>query len=130
MNEAVEVLSISLISHTNVGKTTLARTLLRRDFERAFEGCDVIATPPAPETAFTIGQKTDDPLSMYLSDVYTVTAPLAGIPGISLPCGQVEGLPVGLQLLGPALGEAAILRVADAYQRLTDHHERRPELRE
>ena len=64
---------------------------------------------------------------MYLSDVYTVTAPLAGIPGISLPCGAVDGLPVGLQLLGPALGEAAILRVADAYQRRTDFHELRPE---
>ena len=111
-------------------KAQQVRTLLRRDFDDAFASCDVIATPTSPETAFRLGEKASDPLRMYLSDVYTVTAPLAGIPGISLPCGQVEGLPVGLQLLGPALGEAAILRVADAYQRLTDHHERRPELRE
>jgi len=111
-------------------KAQQVRTLLRRDFDAAFASCDVIATPTSPETAFRLGEKASDPLRMYLSDVYTVTAPLAGIPGISLPCGQVEGLPVGLQLLGPALGEAVILRVADAYQRLTDHHERRPELRE
>jgi aspartyl-tRNA(Asn)/glutamyl-tRNA(Gln) amidotransferase subunit A len=108
-------------------KAQQVRTLLRRDFEEAFAGCDVIATPTSPETAFRLGEKAADPLRMYLSDVYTVTAPLAGIPGISLPCGQVEGLPVGLQLLGPALGEVAILRAADAYQRRTDHHERRPE---
>jgi aspartyl-tRNA(Asn)/glutamyl-tRNA(Gln) amidotransferase subunit A len=107
-------------------KAQQVRTLLRRDFERAFEGCDVIATPTAPEVAFTIGEKTDDPLSMYLSDVYTVSANLAGIPGISIPCGLVGGMPVGLQLLGPALDEATPLRVAEAFQRSTDHHERRP----
>ena len=107
-------------------KAQQVRTLLRRDFEQAFEGCDVIATPTSPETAFRLGEKAEDPLRMYLSDVYTVTAPLAGIPGISLPCGEVDDRPVGLQLLGPALGEAPVLRVADAYQRLTDYHERRP----
>ena len=109
-------------------KAQQVRTLLRRDFDEAFAGCDVIATPTSPETAFVLGEKSSDPLKMYLSDVYTVTAPLAGIPGISLPCGDAEGLPVGLQLLGPPLGEASILRVADAYQRVTDYHERRPEL--
>jgi len=109
-------------------KAQQVRTLLRRDFDEAFAECDVIATPTSPETAFALGEKSSDPLKMYLSDVYTVTAPLAGIPGVSLPCGEVEGLPVGLQLLGPPLGEASILRVADAYQRVTDHHERRPEL--
>ena len=110
-------------------KAQQVRTLLRRDFDEAFAGCDVIATPTSPETAFRLGEKASDPLRMYLSDVYTVTAPLAGIPGVSLPCGTSGGLPVGLQLLGPALGEATILRVADAYQRRTDHHERRPEPR-
>jgi len=111
-------------------KAQQVRTLLRRDFEQVFEGCDVIATPTSPETAFRLGEKSSDPLRMYLSDVYTVTAPLAGIPGISVPCGTANGLPVGLQLLGPALGEAAILRVADAYQRVTDFHEQRAEIAE
>jgi aspartyl-tRNA(Asn)/glutamyl-tRNA(Gln) amidotransferase subunit A len=109
-------------------KAQQVRTLLRRDFDEVFSGCDVIATPTSPETAFRLGEKASDPLRMYLSDVYTVTAPLAGIPGISLPCGAIDGLPVGLQLLGPALGETTILRAADTYQRLTDHHEKRPEL--
>jgi len=107
-------------------KAQRVRTLLRRDFEEAFQGCDVIATPTAPEVAFGIGSKTSDPLRMYLSDVYTVSANLAGIPGISIPCGFVEGLPVGLQLLGPPLDEPALLRVADAYQRRTDHHSQCP----
>ncbi|MFQ5417788.1 MAG: Asp-tRNA(Asn)/Glu-tRNA(Gln) amidotransferase subunit GatA [Myxococcota bacterium] len=107
-------------------KAQQVRTLLRADFERAFEGCDVIATPTSPEIAFRVGEKTDDPLSMYLSDVYTVSASLAGIPGISIPCGFSEGMPVGLQLLGPALDEATPLRVADAFQRRTDHHAQRP----
>ena len=102
------------------------RTLLRRDFEQAFEGCDVIATPTAPEVAFALGAKSAAPLTMYLSDVYTVATSLAGIPGVSIPCGFADDLPVGLQLVGPALGEARLLRVADAYQRRTDHHERRP----
>jgi aspartyl-tRNA(Asn)/glutamyl-tRNA(Gln) amidotransferase subunit A len=103
------------------------RTLLRGDFERAFGACDVIVTPTSPEVAFELGAKTSDPLSMYLSDIYTVSANLAGIPGISIPCGMVRGLPVGLQLLGPALGEAALLRVADAFERRTPHHAKRPE---
>ncbi|MCA9510737.1 MAG: Asp-tRNA(Asn)/Glu-tRNA(Gln) amidotransferase subunit GatA [Myxococcota bacterium] len=107
-------------------KAQQVRTLLRRDFEQAFAGCDVIATPTAPEVAFPLGAKSADPLAMYLSDVYTVATSLAGIPGVSIPCGEVDGLPVGLQLVGPALGEASLLRVADAYQRRTDHHERRP----
>jgi aspartyl-tRNA(Asn)/glutamyl-tRNA(Gln) amidotransferase subunit A len=110
-------------------KAQQVRTLLRRDFEEAFEGCDIIATPTAPEIAFRLGEKTDDPLSMYLSDIYTVSANLAGIPGISIPCGFKAGMPVGLQLLGPALDEATPLRVADAFQRRTDHHTRRfPEI--
>jgi len=106
-------------------KAQKLRTLLRADFERAFEGCDVIATPTAPETAFPLGAKAD-PLAMYLSDVYTVSANLAGLPAVSLPCGFEDGLPVGLQLLGRPLEDATVLRVADAYQRLTDFHLARP----
>jgi aspartyl-tRNA(Asn)/glutamyl-tRNA(Gln) amidotransferase subunit A len=107
-------------------KAQQVRTLLRRDFERAFRGCDVIATPTAPEVAFRLGDRAEDPLRMYLGDVYTVSANLAGLPGISLPCGMHGGLPVGLQLLAAPLEEAKLLRVADAYQRRTRHHEARP----
>lgn len=108
------------------GKAQRVRTLIRRDFEAAFEQCDAILTPTTPETAFRLGAKSGDPLSMYLSDVYTVSANLAGLPGISLPCGTSEGMPVGLQLIGKPLDEATILRIGDAYQRLTDHHLARP----
>jgi aspartyl-tRNA(Asn)/glutamyl-tRNA(Gln) amidotransferase subunit A len=107
-------------------KAQQVRTLLRRDFEAAFRGCDVLATPTCPEVAFAIGAKSDDPVRMYLSDVYTVSANLAGLPGVSLPCGSLNGLPIGLQLLAPALEEATLLRVADAYQRRTAHHLARP----
>jgi aspartyl-tRNA(Asn)/glutamyl-tRNA(Gln) amidotransferase subunit A len=112
-------------------KAQRVRTLLRRDFERAFAACDVIAMPTSPEVAFRFDAKAD-PLSEYLADVFTVSANLAGVPAISLPCGtaQPEGggpeLPVGLQLLGRPLEDAVMLRAADAYQRLTDHHARRP----
>jgi aspartyl-tRNA(Asn)/glutamyl-tRNA(Gln) amidotransferase subunit A len=102
------------------------RTLLRRDFEAAFEGCDVLVSPTAPEVAFRIGEKAD-PLSMYLTDVYTVSANLVGVPGISLPCGRVDGMPVGFQLLGRPLEDAALLRVADAFQRATSFHQERPQ---
>jgi len=107
-------------------KAQQVRTLLRRDFEEAFRACDVLATPTAPEPAFALGERAGDPLRMYLSDVYTVSANLAGLPALSLPCGLAGGLPVGLQLLAPPLEEATLLRVADAYQRRTDHHLRRP----
>jgi aspartyl-tRNA(Asn)/glutamyl-tRNA(Gln) amidotransferase subunit A len=107
-------------------KAQQVRTLLRRDFDEAFRGCDLIATPTTPEVAFRLGEKAADPLRMYLSDVYTVSANLAGIPGLSVPCGFSEGMPVGLQLLGRPLDEATLLRVADAYQRRTDWHARRP----
>jgi aspartyl-tRNA(Asn)/glutamyl-tRNA(Gln) amidotransferase subunit A len=109
-------------------KAMQVRTLLRRDFEQALGPCDALVTPTAPEVAFRIGEKTEDPLRMYLSDVYTVSANLAGIPGMSIPCGFAHGMPVGLQLLGRALDEATLLRVADAYQRRTDWHQRRPEI--
>jgi aspartyl-tRNA(Asn)/glutamyl-tRNA(Gln) amidotransferase subunit A len=107
-------------------KAMKVRTLLRRDFEAAFADCDVLASPTSPEVAFRIGEKTKDPLRMYLSDIYTVSANLAGLPAISLPCGFAHALPVGLQLLGRPLDEATLLRAADAYQRRTDWHLRRP----
>ena len=108
-------------------KAQKIRTLLRRDFDAAFARCDVLLTPTAPETAFRLGEKTEDPLTMYLSDIYTVSANLAGLPGVSVCCGRVAGLPVGLQILGRPLEDATVLRVADAYQRLTEHHLARPE---
>mgnify|MGYP005840003807 CR=1 FL=1 len=104
------------------GKAQRVRTLIRRDFDQAFEGCDLLLTPTSPETPFRLGAKSDDPLAMYLSDVFTVSANLAGLPALSLPCGQSEGLPVGLQLIGRPLDEATILRVGDAFERRTEHH--------
>jgi len=109
-------------------KAQQVRTLLRGDFERAFAQCDVIAMPSVPEAAFRIGEKSEDPLSMYLADVFTVSANLVGAPGISVPCGFDGRLPVGLQLVGPALADARVLRAAHAYQQMTDHHEQRPPL--
>ena len=101
-------------------KAQQVRTLIKQDFERAFAEVDVIACPVAPTTAFRIGEKADDPLAMYLSDVLTVTLNLAGMCGISVPCGfDNGGLPIGLQLMGPHLGEATILRTAHAFERAT-----------
>jgi aspartyl-tRNA(Asn)/glutamyl-tRNA(Gln) amidotransferase subunit A len=100
-------------------KAQRVRTLIRRDFERAFEDVDVLLTPAAPSTAFRLGERSDDPLQMYLSDVYTVTANLAGIPGLVVPAPEPHpnGLPIGLQLLAPAFGEATLLRAGDAIMR-------------
>jgi len=98
-------------------KAQKVRMLIRQDFANAFAGCDAILTPTAPTPAFLFGEKVNDPLAMYLNDIYTVTANLAGIPGISVPCGlSSEGLPIGLQLLGPNWSEALLLRLAHAYQ--------------
>ena len=108
-------------------KAQQVRTLVRRDFEQAFEVCDVIASPTYPEVAFPLGGKGEDPMSLYLGDVYTVSANLAGLPGVSVPCGLVEKLPVGLQMVAPPLGESTLLRMADTFQRRTDHHLLRPE---
>jgi aspartyl-tRNA(Asn)/glutamyl-tRNA(Gln) amidotransferase subunit A len=89
----------------------------------------VIAAPVSPTTAFRLGEKTDDPLQMYLADVFTLTINLAGVPGISIPCGfDQAGLPIGLQLIGPAFGENIVLKVAQAYQTETSWHTRSPEL--
>ena len=106
-------------------KAQQVRTLIRRDFDAAFNDVDVIATPTSPTPAFRLGEKVDDPLAMYLGDVYTLPASLAGIAGISLPCGTTKAradrpaLPVGLQLLAPAFGEEKLLTVAAAVERLT-----------
>lgn len=98
-------------------KAQKVRTLLTRDFDEAFQKVDVIAAPTAPTAAFKLGEKVDDPLAMYLADIYTVTANLAGIPGISVPCGETrDGLPIGLQLFGRHFDEARVLRVAHAYE--------------
>ena len=97
-------------------KAQKVRTLIARDFERAFERCDVIVSATAPTVAFPIGAKVDDPLAMYLNDVLTLGANLAGVPGISVPCGTSDGLPVGLQVLAPQWRDAAALRVARAYE--------------
>jgi aspartyl-tRNA(Asn)/glutamyl-tRNA(Gln) amidotransferase subunit A len=109
-------------------KAQQVRTLIKQDFEAAFEQCDVIAAPTTPTVAFHIGEKIDDPLQMYLSDVFTLSMNLAGIGGLAMPCGFADGLPIGLQLMGPAFGEEKVLRVAYAYEQATDWHTRRPTL--
>ena len=103
------------------------RRLISEDFTRAFETCDILAGPVTPTTAWKIGEKVDDPVQMYLSDIYTLALNLAGLPGLSLPCGFDTGkLPVGLQLIGNHFDEARLLNVAHRYQQVTDWHQRRP----
>jgi aspartyl-tRNA(Asn)/glutamyl-tRNA(Gln) amidotransferase subunit A len=103
------------------------RTLIRQDFEAAFQSCDAIVTPTTPTAAFKAGEKTSDPLQMYLSDIFTISCNLAGNCGISVPCGMTGGgLPVGLQILGPSFGEETMLRVAHAYEQATAWHKMRP----
>jgi aspartyl-tRNA(Asn)/glutamyl-tRNA(Gln) amidotransferase subunit A len=114
-------------------RASQVRTLIRRDFAQAFARCDVLCTPTSPVLAFRLGERSD-PLAMYLADIYTISCNLAGLPGLSLPCGfapPADGgaeLPIGLQLLGPPLSEAKLLSVGAAYQRLTDWHTRLPRL--
>jgi aspartyl-tRNA(Asn)/glutamyl-tRNA(Gln) amidotransferase subunit A len=114
-------------------KAQQVRTLIREDFTRVFEVCDVIATPTSPVGAFKLGERSKDPVQMYLSDIYTLSCNLAGLPGISVPCGLLPAddgarLPVGLQLLGRPLGEEELLRAAAAYEAATDWHRQRPPL--
>jgi len=98
-------------------KAQRVRSMLANDFAEAFKKCDVIATPTAPTPAFKIGEKSNDPLAMYLSDIYTVTVNLAGVPAISVPCGQSSaGLPIGLQLIGNHFDESRLLNAAYAYE--------------
>ena len=109
------------------GKAQQVRSLLKEDFRKAFESCDAIITPTSPTPAFLIGEKTDDPLAMYLNDIYTVTANLAGIPGISVPCGLSSNrLPIGFQLLGPYWSEPSLFKLAHAYETARPFTERPP----
>ena len=110
-------------------KAQQARTLIKQDYDRAFAGCDALLTPTMPTAAFKLGEKTADPLQMYLSDIFTLSCNLAGLPGLSLPCGFTRaGLPIGLQILGPHFQEEKIFRVAYAYEQATEWHLRRPKL--
>ncbi|MGI9271610.1 MAG: Asp-tRNA(Asn)/Glu-tRNA(Gln) amidotransferase subunit GatA [Woeseiaceae bacterium] len=108
-------------------KAQQVRQLIADDFRQAFKSVDVIAGPTSPTPAFKLGDKTDDPITMYLNDIYTIGANLAGLPGVSTPCGFVDGLPVGLHLVGPHFGEEAVLRCAHQYQLQTDWHTHCPE---
>jgi len=110
-------------------KALKVRNLIRGDFNKAFEKCDCIMMPVAPTTAFKIGEKIDDPLKMYLSDVYTIAANLAGIPAISIPCGfDQKELPIGLQILTPAFTEEKLLRMARMFEKETDFHKQKPRI--
>ncbi|MCF6093972.1 Asp-tRNA(Asn)/Glu-tRNA(Gln) amidotransferase subunit GatA [Microaerobacter geothermalis] len=109
-------------------KAQKVRTLIKRDFEQIFDQYDVVIGPTAPTPAFKIGEQTDDPLTMYMNDILTIPVNLAGIPAISVPCGFVNGLPVGLQIIGKAFDESTILRVAHAYEQHSDHHKVQPAL--
>lgn len=109
-------------------KAQKVRTLIQNDFNKAFDQFDVLLSPTAPTTAFKIGEKSGDPLTMYLSDVCTVPINLAGIPSLSLPAGFVEGMPVGMQLMGRPFSEGTLYRVAHAFEQNTDFHTRKPSL--
>ncbi|MEA2531646.1 MAG: aspartyl-tRNA(Asn)/glutamyl-tRNA(Gln) amidotransferase subunit [Thermomicrobiales bacterium] len=109
-------------------KSQKVRTLLKQDFDTAFEQVDAIVAPTSPTVAFPIGARTDDPYQMYLADVFTIPANMAGIPGIAVPCGFSDGLPVSLQILGKAFDEEKVLRIAHAYEQATEWSRRRPEL--
>jgi aspartyl-tRNA(Asn)/glutamyl-tRNA(Gln) amidotransferase subunit A len=107
-------------------KAQKVRTLIRQDFQKAFETCDALITPVAPTTAFRIGEKITNPLDMYLSDVFVVAVNLAGIPALSVPCGFSNGLPVGMQIMGPHLSEETLLKIGHLYQSQTDWHAKHP----
>lgn len=109
-------------------KAAKVRTLIKQDFEKAFEKCDVIVGPVSPTVAWNLGEKIADPLTMYLSDAYTIPASLAGIPGISIPCGFSQGLPVGLQILGKYMDEETILNVGEVYEQATGWYKEKPKM--
>ena len=110
-------------------KAQKVRTKIREDFDKAFKECDCIITPTSPTPAFRIGEKMDDPLSMYLSDIYTIPANLAGLPAMSIPCGfSKEGLPIGMQILAKAFDEETIFRAAYTFEQNTEFHKKRPKL--
>ena len=110
-------------------KALKVRNLIRGDFTKAFAKADCLMMPVSPTTAFKIGEKTADPLQMYLSDIYTIAANLAGVPGISIPCGfDKSDLPIGLQILSDTFSEDKLLRIARMFESQTDHHTKRPEI--
>lgn len=109
-------------------KAQQVRTLIKRDFDQAFEKYDVLIGPTAPTTAFRIGEQVGDPLTMYLNDILTIPVSLAGVPAVSIPCGLADGLPVGLQIIGKAFDESTVLRAAHAFEQHTDFHKARPRL--
>ena len=109
-------------------KAAKVRTLVKQDFEKAFDRVDVIVGPVSPTTAWNLGEKVNDPLAMYLADIYTISANLVGIPGLSVPCGFSDGLPVGLQILGKQFDEETILKVGYAYEQATDWRKEKPRL--
>ena len=110
-------------------KAQRVRALIKQDFHAAFQRCDAILTPTAPTTAFKIGEKTQDPLQMYLSDIYTISVNLAGLPALSLPCGfDANGLPIGMQVIGKHFDETTVLRLAYAYEQSTEWHKRKPRM--
>jgi aspartyl-tRNA(Asn)/glutamyl-tRNA(Gln) amidotransferase subunit A len=110
-------------------KAQKVRTLIRREFDQAFEKYDALVTPTSPSVPFKIGEKMDDPLQMYLSDVFTIPINIAGLPAITIPAGFGNGLPIGMQLIGKPFGEETILRVAYAYEQATEWHKRKPEIK-
>ena len=110
-------------------KASQVRTLIMQDFKKAFESCDVLISPVAPTPAFKIGESVDDPLTMYLSDIFTLSVNLAGIPGISIPCGFTQnGLPIGMQIMGSHFNEAIILKTAHHFETVTNFHKKSPPL--
>jgi aspartyl-tRNA(Asn)/glutamyl-tRNA(Gln) amidotransferase subunit A len=110
-------------------KAQKVRTLIKHDFEEAFKRCDLIVTPTAPTTAFRLGEKIQDPLQMYLSDIYTISINLAGLPALSLPCGfDHDGMPIGMQLISKHFDEAIILRLAYLYEQSTSWHKQKPRI--
>ena len=110
-------------------KASQVRTLIKEDFENAFKECDVIITPTSPTTAFKFGERTDDPLTMYLSDVFTLSCSLAGLPGISIPCGIAsDSMPIGMQIIGKYLDEATVLKTAHSFEQATDWHKKKADI--
>ncbi|MBI3600362.1 MAG: Asp-tRNA(Asn)/Glu-tRNA(Gln) amidotransferase subunit GatA, partial [Nitrospinae bacterium] len=109
-------------------KAQKVRTLIKRDFDEAFKICDCLVTPTAPTPAFKIGEKFDDPIQMYLSDIFTISINLAGVPAISIPCGFSKGLPIGLQIIGKHFDEETIIKTAYTFEQSTDYHTKKPKI--
>ena len=109
-------------------KAQKVRTLIKQEYEQAFEKYDALVTPTSPTVAFKLGEKLEDPMQMYLSDVCTLPINIAGVPAISIPAGFVNGLPVGMQVLGKPFNEETLLHIAFAYEQATDWHKRKPEI--